>query len=272
MDIYGRLTLDEMVNNVWRRLDLLRYNVNTNPGLPSAGMENGLQQIDRLVSYEDVQMYLNMALAGRCVDVNINDNTIMADESYADIVASQVEYPLPPDLMFLRAVYFKPYGITGSFVPPNQRRMLYELDSDDDIAQQPSADVMLTYRRRLNMIVLNQVPQNNNSMGLIFDYVKMMQPLLVAGQVLETPLAWILQQVIMEDAVIAATIQKLKLDATELRASQMELFSKLQLAVLNYHAPKTIRMVPSVPMAYPPMGRRNGSWSSRFGLPGYWWW
>lgn len=265
MDIAGRLTLAEMRNEVRRRCDLLRYAINT------VGEETALQQIDRLVSNEDLNMYLNMALARRCVDVNITDNTIMADEVPLDIVASQVEYELPADLMLLRAVYLKPVGVTNSLLPPSQRYFLYEEDTDNSIAQQPSGDVMMTYRRRLNMIVLNQVPATDNPGGLLIDYVKMMLPLLVDDQKLESPLAWVLQQVIVQDAAVEVTTQKLKLDATELRQTQTELVGQLGLAVVNYHIPKIIRMVPGVQMAYAPMTRRPSSWATwGFGNRGWW--
>lgn len=264
-DIYGRLTLVEMRNQVRRKLDLLRYD------LTPVGDEIALQQTDRLISDQDLNMYLNMALARRCVDVNIADNTIMADESVSDVVVNQVEYPLPADLMFLRAVYYKPQGITpATLFPPNQRYMLYEMDQDNDIALQPSADSITSYRRRLNMIVLNQVPQLANPKGLLIDYVKMMLPLLVDDQILETPLAWILQQIIMQDAAVEATIEKLKLDASELRQTQAELVGQLQLAVINYHAPKTIRMVSTVPMVFAPGSGRPGTWQGSLGWLARW--
>jgi len=99
----------------------------------------------------------------------------------------------------------------------------------------------------------------------------MMLPLSVDEQVLETPLAWILQQIIIQDAVVEVTTQKLKLDASELRQTQMELVGQLGMAVVNYHAPKTIRMVSSTIMAYPPSIRRPSSWAMwGTGVRGWW--
>lgn len=268
MDTLGRLTREEMRNEVRRKLDLLRYTINT------VGEETALQQINRLISNEDLNMYLNMALQRRCVDVNIADNTIMADEFAVDVVQNKVEYTFPADLMFLRAVYYKPQGTAYTLVPPNNRYMLYEQDSDEDIASQPTFDQIRTYRRRLNMIVLNQVPGANNPGGLLFDYTKSMLALLADDQVLETPLAFILQQVIMQDAAVEATAQKLKLDTSELRATQGELVGQLQAAVLNYHAPKTIRLLPGTMIAYPPYVRRPNAWQTGFGWNGSgngWW-
>lgn len=268
MDTSGRLNREEMRNEVRRKLDLLRYTIDP------FGAETALQQINRLISNEDLNMYLNMALQRRCVDVNIADNTIMADEFAVDVVANQVEYVFPADLMFLRAVYYKPLGTTYTLSPPNGRYMLYEQDSDEGIAVQPSFDQISTYRRRLNMIVLNQVPQSANPGGILFDYTKFMLALLTDDQVLETPMAFILQQVIMQDAAVEATAQKLKLDTSELRATQGELVGQLQAAVINYHAPKTIRLLPGATIAYPPMVRRPNIWQRGFGWNGSgngWW-
>jgi hypothetical protein len=118
---------------------------------------------------------------------------------------------------------------------------------------------------------LNEVPQQNNPSGLLVDYVKVMLPLLVDDQILETPMAWILQQVIMQDAAVEATVEKLKLDASELRLTQQELVGQLNLAVLNYHTPKTIRLTPGVTVAYAPFVRRPNSWRRMWGNGWNWW-
>lgn len=254
MDEVGRLTLVEMVNEVRRRCDLVRYNLN------AAGEETSLQQVDRLVSDQDIKMYLNMALQRRSVEVNINDNTIMADEAIVDIVVNQVEYELPFDLMFLRAVYIKPVGILPTLVPPNQRIMLFEMDDQNPIAS-PGGDCYNSYRRRLNMIVLNSVPQFNNPGGLLIDYVKLFLALREDDQVIETPLATIIQQVVIQDAAVEVVVQKMKIDATELRATQAELVAQMQEAVLNYHAPKTIRLAGSVPFVFAPGSGRPLTWN-----------
>lgn len=260
-DGFGRLSLEEMINTVRRRCDLLRYDVVTNPALGSAGEELNLEQINRLVSNEDIKMYLNMALTSRSIDVATLDNTLLADEESIDIQAGIVEYEMPADLLSLRAVYFKPLGVAATQIPPNHRYMLFEMDQDNDIGE-PSADVITTYRRRLNYIVLNQVPLSDNAGGLIVDYIKSMLPLLTDDQVLETPLAVILQQVVMQDATVEVVAQKMKLDTTELRLTQTALAAQLEKAILNYHTPKTIRMVPNVEMVYPPGVRRPSSWQS----------
>lgn len=263
-DTFGRLTLEEMRQQVRRKLDLLRYKVNAD------GSEGVLQQLDVLISNEDLNMYLNMALARRCIDVNIADNTIMADEALINIVANTVEYQLPDDMMFLRAVYITPVGVTALQSPPSQRYMLFEDDTDNDINTQPTGQIT-TYRRRLNYIVLNQVPQQSSNIALSVDYVKMMLPLLDDAQILETPLSWMIQQVIMQDAAVEATVEKLKLDASELRTTQGELVAQLQMAVLNYHAPKVLQMTTGVRLAYPPWQTRPNSWQNGWGWRGNGW-
>jgi hypothetical protein len=248
-----------MRDAVRRRIDTLRFQV-TN------GSEGTLLQVDPLVTDQDINLFLNTALIKRSVDVNVADNTIMADSAYADIKAGVTEYPLPEDLMFLRAVYWRPDGLpnnTPTLEPPVQRIFIYESDQDSDIAVPLFVgSVAPSYRRRLNLIVLNQVPQIDNILGLEFDYVKTFLPLAVDDQVIETPLATIIQEVVILDAAIECVVQKMKMDASGIQALLAPMEARLNLAVVNYHAPKTIRMVPQVTYVMPPYARRNFGWQN----------
>jgi len=256
-DLYGRLNRAEIRTHIRRRVDMHRAVVNV-----TTGEESGVQQLDPLITNDDLNMYINAALIKRHIDVTTLDDTIMADETTIDIVANQVEYTLPPDLLFLRAVYFKPVGLVHTLAPPNQRVYLYEYDQESDINLPESSNP--TYRRRLNTIILNSIPSVINVGGLVIDYVK--SPLVMAAddQVLETPLAWILQEVIVLDCVVWIVSEKMQMPTAEFRASLIDFESRLSLAAVNYSSPKSIRMVPAVSMASSPMGTRKGkSWTGR---------
>lgn len=257
MDAYGRLTRAELRDAIRRRTDMIRANI------ADDGSEDATPlQLDPLVSNVDLDLYINSALIKRHIDVTTIDETIMADEATIDIVADQVEYELPPDLLFLRAVYLKDEGVDYSISPPNERTYLYELDQDGDINL---SDVSCpTYRRRLNTIVLNNVPERNNPGGLVVDYVKGPLPLASDDQVLETPLAWILQEVIILDVCIYITDEKMKIDSTALRRTMVELEARLNLAALAYSSPKLVRLASTQKMALPPIGmRRARTWAGR---------
>jgi hypothetical protein len=256
MDDYGRYTLGEMYMAVRRRVDMVRKVVDV-----KTGKESETLQLNPLVSDEDIKLYLNTALFKRTIDIAVLDNTILSDSSRIDLVKDQVEYILPADLMFLRSVYYKPPSVTFTEVPPNQRIYLYEYDQEGDIGFDLIGTP--TYRRRLNKIVLNDVPKEDNHGGLVVEYVKGPFPLRVEDQVLETPLAFFIQEVIILDAAIYITSERMKMDASELRVSLKELEARLSLAAVNYHAPKTIRMVNPIQMARLP-NRRVG-WAGRRG-------
>ena len=257
MDIAGRLSLADMRAAVRRRIDALRFTI-------VEGVETDLLQTNPLVSDQDIDLFLNTALTKRSVDVSVGDNTIMADEALIDVVADTIEYLLPDDMMFLRALYWKNDTRVLTQVPPNERFMMYENDSDEPISQQLVQSVEVpTYRRRLNMLVLNQVPQIDNPGGILVDYTKHFLPLFSDDQIIESPLAQIIQQIVILDAVIEIVTERMKLDATELRTTLSGLESRLEMAVLNYHAPKTIRMVTGVVLVRPPLGRGNRSWNNK---------
>jgi len=260
-DSAGRLTRLELREAVRRRVDGLRFIIDQD-----TGAETGLQQFDPIVSNEDINLFLNAAVAKRSVDVNIADNTIMADEVVINIVAGQTEYQLPEDIMFLRAVYYKPDQIVTTNLPldPGERIFMWESDQDGDIDAQLIQGFMVpTYRRRLSMIVLNQVPQVDNPGGLKIDYTKNFLALLTDDQVIETPLSQLVQELVILDATIEIVTTRMRLDATELRQSMADWETRLTLAIENYHAPKTIKLSSGVVVVNPPNSRRSWSWRRR---------
>lgn len=248
-------TLAQMRDKVRRRVDAYRVTLDV------AGGETSIDQINPLISNEDILMYLNAALTKRSVDVAVNDNTILADSVEVDIVTDQVEYPLPEDIMFLRGLYWKHESITSTLLPPNKRTYMYEQDDDSDINEDIISDQTVPqYRRRLNFFVLDQVPKRDNKGGVLVDYVKSPLELVEEDQVLEIPLANILQEVIILDATIGICSERMKVDTSDIRTSLGELEARLQLAVLNYHAPKAIRMASRVVLVHSPV-ERSGKWS-----------
>lgn len=262
-DQYGRLTRLELRDAVRRRVDGIRFTVNQTTGDEAAVAE----QFDPLVSNEDINLFLNTAIIKRSVDVNIADNTIMADQVIIDVVTGQTEYALPEDVMFLRAVYWKPVTQSIVTIPlsTSERIMMWESDQDNDIDAALIQGFMVpTYRRRLNMLVLNQIPEEDNTQGILIDYTKAFLTLAADDQVIETPLAQIIQELVILDATVEIVTTRMRLDATEIRQTMAELEKRLILAVENYHAPKTIRLMNSGTIVVnPPNSRRSWRWQRR---------
>lgn len=268
-DQYGRLNRLELREAIRRRVDVIRATiapVSPPPASPTIpGDETALLALDPLVSNQDINIMINTAIIKYSVDVNVADNTIMADSVVADILTGQVEYQLPVDLFFLRAVYWKPDNLTIVPIPPGQRIFMYEDDSDSDINQPLIQGVGIpSYRRRLGTIVLNQVPQIDNPQGLMVDYTKCFLGLNADDQYIETPLNQVIQECVVLGVVYEITTARMKIDAADIKQSLTDFEGRLTLAVTNYHAPKTVRMVSPVVVARPPFGgRRAISWSRR---------
>lgn len=239
MDELGRYNRAEMREMVRRRLDLLRATVDI-----VTGAESAIEQLDPLVSNEDIDMCLNAALTKRFIDMSLADVTLYSDESSISVEVNTTEYRLPSDMAFLRGLYWKSPSDTRTLIPPNERSYMYEDDIDMPIMANLGTSEVPTYRRRLNFLVLNQVPQESNTDGILVCYVKWIEALRDDGQMIENQFAPLLQEAIILDSAIELAEQKEKMDATTLRQSADELTARLIAAVTMRKTPKVIRMIP----------------------------
>lgn len=239
MDHMGRLTLFGMRQRVRRRLaSLMNDNI-------VDGAEVGNPIYNNLFTDQDIDMALNAALNMRLVDLISIDSEILADEEVIDVVVNQTEYELPADMAVLRALYWKDPAVTHTVVPRNERVIMYQVEPQDG----PSIDVLNgapTYQRRLNFIVLNDIPKVANPGGILVDYVKWLMPLLVEDQVLETQHARILQEVIVFDAVVDLQISKLKVSTPEIVGLRDLYASRLNVLSAVSSSPPVFDMRPLV--------------------------
>jgi hypothetical protein len=242
IDDFGRFTLYGLRARVRRKLHGIRTT------LDASGNESAITQLDPLLSNEDLNVVINTAIVKRCIDLGINDDSILADEVLVDIKTNVVEYELPEDLLFVRGLYYKDPTTTYTTVPPNDRVAMVLVDDYENV-RKDSMDVP-TYKLRLNMLVLNWVPEEDNLGGILVDYVKWLNPLLSDDAVLETQLARVLQEVIIYDAAIDLMVSKLHLDSTELRASLQAMEERLLYAIRGVFTPKSVQLRPAKPLIY----------------------
>lgn len=238
MDELGRYTLSEMRTLVRRSVDGLRPS-----SIDASGAETGVAILDPLVTNQDIDYYLNTALTERAIQINIADERSMADEDIIDVEANRADYPLPADIFALRALYWKPPTTSLSSLPRSERLIMHVDDDSDPIGYDYRA--VPTYRRNVDGIVLNGIPNTNNPGGILVDYVKYFNPLTTDDQVLETSLARPLQETIICDAAVYLTSERLKIDASDLMAKQARLSSTLLAAATAAYMPKSVQLVPS---------------------------
>lgn len=240
----GLYTLAEMRELVRRRLGTYqagRVDVATGSEDPEVA-----SYIDPVITNTDINFELNAAVVRRGIEVSILDESLLTEEAFFDVEEDIVEYELPEDLLFLRGLYWLPTDRTATLVPSDSE---YRLPMHYVDGEGPSIDKdgVPTFRRRQNFIVLNAAPTSAATSGILIDYVKWMLYLEADDQVLETQFARILQEVIVLDAAIALTVEKLHLDAAELVQMAKSWGERLVLATQSSLTPKIVDTVPVTP-------------------------
>lgn len=240
--LYTRAEMREMVR---RRLDTLRPPATYDPDTGEEGA--GVLRADPLVTNQDINAFLASAVAGRTSDLNLMDETALLDSALIDIKADIVEYPLPEDMISLRALFYLPQGETFSLQPPSRRLDMHYVDEDAG----PTVDKwgVPTYRRRMDSILLNEAPTVDIDGGILVDYIKWLNPLAADDQVLETQYARLLQEVIILDAVIEAMVTKLMVDPAPIQMILTKKEEQLGALMALGQRPRMIRLAPTVVFA-----------------------
>lgn len=234
-DSLGRLNLREIRTRVWQILDSYRpAEVETTVDFPVPvdinhpdGLTNALStapfEVDSLYPRDEVNSAINAALREKYVDLILNSTIPFSDETTIDVVANQTEYVLPWDFAQVKGLWWKHDEDTRTIVPINEREYMHQVENE--LVQH--MDLLYgtpTYRRQLNNIVLNQIPQRDNPGGILVRYVKWVLWLSVDDQYIETELAPILQEVVIWTAAIelAQTKSQLSVPDWEKRQSKWE--------------------------------------------------
>lgn len=238
-DLNGRYTLAEMRERCRRLLDAIHAEVD-----PTTGAESATAPLlDELYSNEDLNFFLNSAIAAAWTDTVLSCDTTWADEDYIDIEVDREEYTLPTDMAQLRSLWWKDPGIANSRLPMSRRvKMHLEDEATCDHTAAP------TYRRNLNFIRINDLDwvRQANPGGILVRYIKWPLYLIDDGARLETEFARLLQEVIIRGAAIEAIQVKAQLDVSAtVKADFAGWVQRLSLAVRNASNPPFIRMVPS---------------------------
>lgn len=250
MDDYGRYSLGEMREAVRRKLDELRATV-------EEGDETEIVDFGSLITNQTIDFHLRAALTVYFVDMVASDERFYSEEEYINVIEDVDEYPLPADLGYLRGLYWKSEDTTSTQVPMNERKLMTELDLDNDIGGTLDNDAPM-YRILMNRIKLDRTPQKNNNLGILVSYVKLPLPLRSEDDYLDPIFPLILQEVMILDSVVEISAQVLKIDTSELRTSLQRLVDRLTLSVRMNKLPKTVRFRPSTSLVETRRQRSKG--------------
>lgn len=235
-DDFGRLTLKEMREAVWENCSAIFTSV-----APDGERANSANwKIDPLFSKQTVDRFINEALTARCVELMINAESALADEQVIDITAGIIEYQLPGDVAFVRSLWWKPPDTTYEH---NTERLFMHMLEEGSILVPAINNGAPTYRRTIDGIVLNSIPDKDNPGGIMVRYVKWMLYMAEDDAVLETTFSRMLQEVLILDASVAALGRKAFLDTSELRQEQAKAAQTLTLAARNSNMPPFVNMV-----------------------------
>lgn len=234
MDTLGLLTLAEMREVVWRNVRGLT------PGAVDAdGNESGGVTIDPLFSVQTLNRYIQTSVTANAAVIAQQSDTVMSDDTIIDVVQDVTEYVLPPDMISLQGLFWKPAGVAYSTLPVNQRTQMDCVGPNGPCWQNGAP----TYRLHMQYVVLTEAPKQDNLGGIQVQYKKWLLQLTQDDDKLETQFARLLQEVVILDATIKAASRQSGLDTSEFRADLTEAKALFQQAVREAFSPPEMRMM-----------------------------
>lgn len=258
-DSIGRLTLREIRTRVWQILDSYRpAEVETTVDQDVAvdaehpdGKTNALStppfDVNPLYPRDEVNSAINAALREKYAELILNSSLPLSDEVTIDIVEDQTEYSLPFDFAQVKGLWWKDPLDSRTVVPINEREYMHQVEDEQVQGIDLPFFTAPTYRRQLNFIVLNQIPQQDNPGGILVRYVKWINWLSVDDQYIETEFAPILQEVVIWTAAIELAQTKSQLSVPDWERRQQKWEERLSLmARAANNPPFTILYRPAV--------------------------
>lgn len=249
MDDLGRYTLKEMREMARRNvLALKAFPITTDGKEQKPDGSPSDYVVDRLVTDPDLNFWLNTALTNRCISIFYNAEKVLSDEETINVLANVIEYELPADLGILRSAWWKDPRDLYTIVPPVERVKMDFYEGDEDFPDTSGRFEAPSYRRQLNFLVLNQVPDEDNPQGILVKYIKWINPLVQDDTIIETEFARILQEIIVIDASIMAASRHRYLDTAELRKDQVAMEANLLMYCRISSNPSSVRLITDYPI------------------------
>lgn len=239
MDSLGRYTLSEMQARIRRELGDAQLTVNTSTGAESASAVYPSQ----LYSNTDLTEALNYSMMNAFLEMCVDHEDIFAQTTYITISANRAIYALPFNMIKLRWLKIKPSSYSLSQIRPDQWQPMVYWDEDlSSGVQNEFAGSDKTYRREGDNIVLNWIPNENNSNGIMVNSVNLPPELVNSTDVVQSQFARPLQNFMIYDAAAHIGDTRESQVPPELKEQRERAHTLLMANVDNALQPPTVQL------------------------------
>lgn len=197
-DTLGRYSLSEMRERVRRELGDSQLSISTTTGAETGNPSYPSQ----LYSNTDLNEALNYSMVTQFQEMWTDHEEIFSTITYISITANRIgPYALPFNMLKLRWLKIKPASISIQAIRPDQWQPMvyYDEDLSQGIQNQFGGR---TYQRQGDNILLNWLPSESNSNGIMVNCVVMPPELVKDGDVVMSQFVRPLQNFMIFDAAV----------------------------------------------------------------------
>lgn len=274
-DSIGRYQFSEMAKIVRNSLSAIQKTVNT-----STGEELTSTITNQLISNTDILAAFNRAIVGLYTDIMLAKPDVFVTEVPVSIQAYVINYAFPVGMLDFTAMMWKRQSVPvqpqpgPSYSPhPDDYIEMVQIDNPHDYNEQVGRYSAPTWRRIGQNFQLNCVPTQSNSLGILVRGVFLPPALAddlasptppVQTTYLQGPLPTLCQELIMLEAIRKLGLEKLNQEPTNIDADVLMWRSRVDNAIRNMQAPRSVQLTSSrlVQMTY--SGRRRGFYRGGF--------
>ena len=236
-DTLGRYSLSEMEGFVKRELNDLTLTVN------GSGVETaGPVQTTQFYSNTDIDFALNSSMQKAFAEMIIDHEDLFAQTTYITIAANRIgPYALPFNLLMLRWLKMKPASLTLQNVRPEdwQPMVYYDEDLSQGIQHQFGGP---TYRLEGDNIMLNSLPVQENSNGMMVNSIMLPPKLVKPADVVVLPFALLIQDYMIYDAAVHIGETREQQASQEIKDNRQRAHDLLMAAVSNTIKPPSVQI------------------------------
>lgn len=243
-DSLGRYTLAEMENRVRLLLDGYNQTLDGNGNVIASIVVNFL------VSNQDIDNQINESLIALYTEAILGHEDLFAIEQYMDVLAGQLQYSFPPNMLQLRWMRWKDAGLQppSLAVPGASSQNVahpYDYTPMNEVGDPQDAQMTVgyyrapTYRRNDDSFILNDYPRQNNVQGILMNFVALPAQLTPSTattpstSVIQAPFARLAQETVIYDAAYKLGATKNKQVAPEVQTMREEWHQRFMSAVEN---------------------------------------
>jgi hypothetical protein len=244
-DSYNRYSLAELQAYILRNLASLRVQTVD----PVTGQESGTTFLGENAQFsaQNLLIRINSSLTKTSLLINAENDKIFAKEVFYDAVPGVLLYPIPPDYMQGRGLWWKDASVPAPAPPDAYRLMSMQdtIDAPHDFGGQVNRP---TYRRVGGHWQLNRDPkdfsQSINTSGIWVRYLRWNEFLVDPTDYISLPYAQVVQEIVVWDATMdCINSQDEMVDASGVAKTLAYWNQQLEILIRNEYRPPEIRLI-----------------------------